>query len=240
MTTIDNILTQAAINTDFPTDNPDLAVAIVNDVEIISFSPESALLFVTFWEKAPLFSSLMRTHTVVLKTSDGGNNWNLTLDATEGSVVKEEIFFLNERQGWFITQWQIAGAFPTLYKTNDFGDSWQKFPEIHEAIQVKGGIASFVEAQGLRFKSEQEGIVVGKTFNTEGENVQFFFKTTNSGKTWTEIDRIPSEYFTWISQHSHPFNFNHPWTVIAIPSGFSVQKSLGEFSNIYPAAISPS
>lgn len=42
-------------------DNPDLVVATIDDIEIISFSPESALLFVTFGEKAPLFSSLMRT-----------------------------------------------------------------------------------------------------------------------------------------------------------------------------------
>ncbi|BAQ67149.1 hypothetical protein [Geminocystis sp. NIES-3709] len=240
MSNLNEILVQAAINPDFPTDNPDSAIAIIDNLELISFNPSSALLFVVFAEKAPLSSSLMRTHTVVLKTSDGGNNWHLTLDATQGSLVKEEIFFPNETQGWFITQWQVAGTFPTLYQTNDFGETWQESSIIHEAITAKGGIASFTEAQGLRFKSEKEGIVIGKTFNTEGENVQFFFKTTDAGKTWTEIDIIPSEYFTWQSLHHNPFDFSNLWKITATISGFSLDKSLGVFPIVYQAASSDS
>jgi photosystem II stability/assembly factor-like uncharacterized protein len=238
MSNLNEILFQAAINPDFPTDNPDSAIAIIDNLELISFNPNSALLFVVFAEKAPLSSSLTRTHTVVLKTSDGGNNWRLTLDATQGSLVKEEIFFLNETQGWFITQWQVAGTFPTLYQTNDFGETWQEFSTIHETITAKGGVASFTEAQGLRFKSEQEGIVVGKTFNTEGENIQFFLKTTDAGKTWINLDVIPSEYFTWKSLHNDPFESGNLWKIIPTISGFSLEKSLGVFPTVYPSAIS--
>jgi len=240
MSNLNEILSQAAINPDFSTDIPESAIAIIDSLELISFSIDSALLFVVFSEKAPLFSSLMRTHTVVLKTSDGGENWRLTLDATQGSLVKEEIFFLNETKGWFITQWQVAGTFPTLYQTNDFGDSWQESSAIREAITDKGGIASVVSAEGLRFKSEQEGIVVGKTLNSGGENSRFFFKTTDAGKTWTEIGNITSDYFAAKSLHTNTFDFSKIWKITSTISGFSLDKSLGIFPTIYQAAINNS
>jgi photosystem II stability/assembly factor-like uncharacterized protein len=238
MATIDDILSQVAVNPDFPTDNPDSAVATIDDIELISFSPESALLLVTFGEKAPLSSSLMRTHTVVIKTSDGGNNWRLTLDATGGSLVKEEIFFLDENHGWFITQWQVEATFPTLYWTADFGETWQESLAIHEFIASKGRGVSFTTAEGLRFSSENEGIVLAIPPDPEEEKPLYFIKTTDSGKTWIEIDHIPPEYFTWKSQHQNKFSFDNPWTITATNSGFSVQKSLGEFSKMYQAAIS--
>jgi|GEM_PF-4896993 photosystem II stability/assembly factor-like uncharacterized protein len=238
MSNLSEVLSQAAINPDFPTDNPDSAIAIIDSLELIGFSPDSALLFVVFAEKAPLSSSLMRTHTVVLKTSDGGNNWRLTLDATQGSLVKEEIFFLNETQGWFVTQWQVEATFPTLYSTTDFGETWQESSSIHEAITAKGGVASFTEAQGLRFKSEQEGIVIGKTFNVEGENIQLFLKTNDGGQTWQEINNIPAEYFTWNSIHSQVFDFSHTWQITTTVAGILISKSVDLLATIYPAAIS--
>lgn len=237
MFNLNKILAQVAINPDFPTDNPDSAVAIIDSLEVISFSSDSALLFVVFAEKTSLSSSLMRTHTVVLKTTNGGETWRLTLDANHGSFVKDEIFFLNETHGWFITQWQVAGTFPTLYSTTDFGETWQESSALQEAITEKGGIASIAEAQGLRFKSKDEGIVIGKTLNTEGEKISFFLKTIDSGKKWTQINTISSEYFTWTSIHSNTFDSSNSWQIIPTDFGFSVVKSLGDFSKIYQAVI---
>jgi hypothetical protein len=233
MSNIDEILSQVAVNPDFLTDN---AIAIVQDVEIVSFSSEAALLFVVFGERAPLSSPLRRTHTVVLKTSDGGNSWRLTLNATRGKLVKEEIFFLDENHGWFLTQWQIAGSFPTLYQTDDFGSSWQEFTQIHDVVTAQGALASFSEARELRFQSKQEGIVIGQSFNANGEAIHFFLKTTDAGKTWQTIPTIPIKYFTAKSQHADPFTFPHPWRVAATTSGFSVQRLVGEFATAYPAS----
>jgi photosystem II stability/assembly factor-like uncharacterized protein len=238
MSNLTDILSQAAINPDVSTDNPDSALAIIDSLEIISFSPESALLLVAFVEKAPLSSSTMRTHTVVLKTSDGGENWHLTLDATNGSFVKEEIFFLNENQGWFLTQWQIAATFPTLYHTQDFGETWQEFSSLHDAITAQGGIPSFTTAENLRFKSEQEGLVIGKTFNVEGENIQGFLKTNDGGKTWQKINNIPPEYFTWNSIHSQVVDFSHSWQITTNVAGILISKTVDLLPTIYPAGIS--
>jgi hypothetical protein len=235
MSNLNEILVQAAINPDFQTDDPDSAIAIIDSLKLIGFNPDSALLFIVFAEKSSLSSSLRRTHTVVMKTSDGGNNWRLTLDATQGSLVQEEIFFLNETQGWFITQWQVEGTFPTLYKTNDFGETWQELSTINESIAAKGGVTSFAEAQGLRFKTENDGIVIGKTLNMEGETIQFVFQTTDAGKTWTEIKTVPSEYFTWQSLHSNRFDVSNHWKITATISGFSLDKSLGMFPIVYQA-----
>jgi hypothetical protein len=237
MSNLNEVLSQAAINPDLPTDNPDSAIAIIDNLELISFSPDSALLFVDFSEKDSFSPSTKRTHTVVLKTSDGGKNWRLSLDATGGSFVKEEIFFFNETHGWFLTQWRVAGAFPTLYWTTDFGETWQESLAIHEFITAQGGSASFTEAQGLRFKSEQEGIVVGRNFGTGGEDLLYFLTTSDAGKTWVEIDNLPKDYFLWKSIHLSQFEFGSPfWKITNILSGFSLDKPIEVFSKVYPAA----
>lgn len=236
MSNLNEILSLAAINPDFPTDNPDSAIAVIDNLEIISFTPDSALLFIHFSEKAPLSSSTMRTHTVVLKTSDGGENWRLSLDATGGSFVKEEIFFLNETQGWFLTQWRVAATFPTLYWTEDFGETWQESSGIGEFITSQGGGASFIEAQGLRFKSEQEGIVFGRNFGTGGEDLLYFLTTSDAGKTWVKIENFPKDYFLWKSIHLTQFGFgNLFWKITNTLSGFSLDKSIEVFSKVYPA-----
>jgi hypothetical protein len=236
MSNLNEVLSQAAINPDFPTDNADSAIAIIDNLELISFSPDSALLFVDFSEKAPLSSSTMRTHTVVLKTSDGGENWRLSLDATNGSFVKEEIFFLNETHGWFLTQWQVEATFPTLYWTTDFGKTWQESSGINDFIASQGGGVSFIDAQSLRFKSEQEGIVFGRNFGTGGEDLLYFLTTSDAGKTWIEIENLPKDYFLWKSIHLSQFEFASPfWKITNTLSGFSLDKSIEIFSKVYPA-----
>lgn len=236
MSNLNEVLSLAAINPDFPTDNPDSAIAIINNLQLISFSPDSALLFVDFSEKDSLSSTTMRTHTVVLKTSDGGENWRLSLDATNGSFVKEEIFFLNETHGWFLTQWQVEATFPTLYWTEDSGETWQESLAIHEFITAQGGSASFTEAQGLRFKSDQEGIVVGRNFGTGGEDLLYFLTTSDAGKTWVEIENFPKDYFLWKSIHLSEFEFGNPfWKITNTLLGFSLDKSIEIFSKVYPA-----
>jgi photosystem II stability/assembly factor-like uncharacterized protein len=239
MSNLNEVLSQAAINPNFPTDNADSAIAIIENIEVVSFSSQSALLFVVFGERQPLDSSLRRTHTAVLKTGDGGENWHLTLDAIGGSFIKDEIFFLNETQGWFLTRWQVAGSFPTLYWTTDFGETWQESLAIHEFITAQGGGASFTEAQGLRFKSDQEGIVVGRNFGTGGEDLLYFLTTSDAGKTWVEIENFPKDYFFWESIHISQFEFSNPfWKITNTLSGFSLDKSIEIFPKVYPAASS--
>lgn len=244
MSNLNEVLSLAAINPDFPTDNPDSAIAIINNLELISFSPDSALLFVDFFEKAPLSSSTMRTHTVVLKTSDGGENWQLSLDATGdgtgGSFLKDEIFFLNETHGWFLTQFQVEANFPTLYWTTDFGETWQESSGIKDFIASQGGGVSLIDApQGLRFKSDQEGIVVGRNFGTGGEDLLHFLTTSDAGKTWVEIENLPKDYFLWKSIHLSQFEFRNPfWKITNTLSGFSLDKSIEVFSKVYSAASS--
>lgn len=48
MSNLSEVLSQAAINPDFPTDNPDSAIAIIDSLELIGFSPDSALLICCF------------------------------------------------------------------------------------------------------------------------------------------------------------------------------------------------
>ena len=240
MSNLNEVLSQAAINPELPTDDPDSAIAIIDNLELIGFSPDSALLFIDFSEKDSLSSSTTRTHTVVLKTSDGGQNWQLSLDATGGSFVKEEIFFFNETHGWFLTQFQVEANFPTLYWTTDFGETWQESSGIKDFIASQGGGVSLIDTpQGLRFKSEQEGIVVEGNSGTGGEDLLYFLTTSDAGKTWVEIENLPKDYFLWKSIHLSQFEFRNPfWKITNTLSGFSLDKPIEVFSKVYPAASS--
>jgi len=133
----------------------------------------------------------------------------------------------------------VEATFPTLYWTTDFGETWQESSGINDFIASQGGGVSFIDAQSLRFKSEQEGIVFGRNFGTGGEDLLYFLTTSDAGKTWIEIENLPKDYFLWKSIHLSQFEFGSPfWKITNTLSGFSLDKSIEIFPKIYPAASS--
>ena len=224
----------------------ELSTVLVSDAEIISVEPSTALLFMTLREAAeleiftnqddlrPLMSvNTQVTRTIVVKTSDGGQSWRLTLNSQRGSLTKEEIFVLYDEIDrtnyfWFLTHWDIAGSFPTIYYTKDFGETWQESRAIEEFLRSKGHYSvSF--ATGLKFNNKNDGIIIGT-----GEQDQVYFVQTNDGgKTWNEIDKLPDWYLSFKWNWRDQLNYYNLWTIQEDESngikGFSVSKSFGKF-----------
>jgi hypothetical protein len=219
----------------------------VTETEIIELNSQDLLLLVTLREASSPRSSTERTQTVVIKTKDGGASWRGTLDASRGTVSLDESFFLaDDMTGdishlWLITQWQIEGTFPTLYWTTDAGDTWQSSSAIHEFLVDKGH-STFNFAEGLRFRSVTEGVIVARALSTDsGEDPIYFLQTEDGGKTWKEISNIPSWYFRekdaraklmWREKNFRVNNYRERISIEKLVSSFPVvlkfQENVGE------------
>lgn len=219
----------------------------ITETEIIELNSQHLLLLVTLREASSPSSSTERTQSVVIKTYDGGASWHETLDASRGTVNLDESFLLaDEMSGdishlWLITQWQIEATFPTLYWTTDAGDTWQSSSAIHEFLVDKGH-STFNFAEGLRFRSVTEGVVVARALSTDsGEDSIYFLQTEDGGKTWKEISNIPSWYFRlkdararlkWRDRNFRVYNYREKITIEKLVSTFPVvlklQQDVGE------------
>ncbi len=250
MANLDTILKEVVELTDQPELNTN--AVIVSDAEIISLNPSSALLFMTLREASqidiftgendfrPHISvNTHNTRTIVIKTTDGGQNWRLSLNSEKGSLTKEEIFFLtdeNHKIGhlWFITHWDIAASFPTLYWTNNFGETWKEYDTINEFLRAKGHV-SFSFAEGLKFKNENEGIVIVRGLgDVEKEEPIYFLQTSDGGKSWKEIEKLPYWYLSFGQSWRDDLTYNNFWKVEKIQSissrfSWSISKSFGTF-----------
>lgn len=169
------------------------SVVKVTSSQVIGVNDLLAIVIITTSEASSLTSSTETTRTIIAKTSDGGITWQESLNTDRGSINTDEIFFVDESHFWMITQWQIAGTFPTFYWTSDFGDTWQKSDTINEFLKSKGHTTvSF--AEGVRFRNLNEGIIIARGM-ANPEDAIYFLATTDGGKTWEEIPEIPSWYF---------------------------------------------
>ena len=178
----------------------------VGDIQAIGFDADSAILIVGLRIGGDDVS-LMGTRTVVMKTNDGGTSWSKTLVAGGGSFVPEEII-IYEKNVWLLTQWAIAGTFPTLYFTKDFGDTWEESDNINKFL-ISTGSNTVNTAEGLRFLNEEEGYVVAQGLES-GEKRAYFLKTMDGGKNWEEISTLPLEYFTH-AQGGFNWRYNNQW-----------------------------
>src|SRR6516162_3340029 len=105
---------------------------------------------------------------VTLVTSDGGANWTLT----PFHELPRSLFFLNESQGWMVTE-------EGLWFTEESGRSWKRIgdqlkPDKKLRPSPPGGLI-----MRLRFSDPQNGYAVGyqKTVS----------RTADGGHTWTPL-----------------------------------------------------
>jgi photosystem II stability/assembly factor-like uncharacterized protein len=141
----------------------------------------------------------------LLKTSDGGENWN-SIDIAN-SLNFYQIDFINESIGWAIEESSIR-------KSIDGGLSWiQQFPNYgfgslyvldENNVYIVGGDTIFKTTNGgtnwidispnlpnrnynsLWFKDSQTGVVVGN-YNDGTRDRGIILRTTNGGSIWNEV-----------------------------------------------------
>jgi photosystem II stability/assembly factor-like uncharacterized protein len=106
----------------------------------------------------------------VFRTSDGGLTWQESRIAVpEGLTGLEDLFFLDEDQGWFIT-WPVNDGSSHLFSTVDGGRSWQP----QAGLSPQGG-SKWPEI--VRFLDRQHGFVfVAPEFS--------LMYTTDGGAHW--------------------------------------------------------
>ncbi|MFU8844567.1 MAG: WD40/YVTN/BNR-like repeat-containing protein [Bacteroidales bacterium] len=103
----------------------------------------------------------------VMKTSDGGVNWQITYT----NLVCSAIDFVNDSVGF--TGGQDGG----IYKTNDRGETWNYFSNVQ----------AFSDFEDLKFVNDSVGFV--KNYSSA------IYKTIDGGLTWSVVsDKIGSHF----------------------------------------------
>lgn len=132
--------------------------------------------------------------TLILHTTDGGQNWNFATLDDETNVLG--IYFIDRNIGW-----ALASSDPvdysgdqqekTLYTTNDGGNTWKKVMQNNNLYEAKGlttqAIPKFGNLVGMSFRDRNNGFV---TLSQQG--TPHLYMTSDSGKTWTsgpDIDK---------------------------------------------------
>ncbi len=192
----------------------------------------------------------------ILKTTNGGDNWNINFTNTFGFVT---IQFINNDTGF-------TNAFQTIYKSTNSGENWT-------GISLPGDIFGedmfvlnndtiwLVNTNGLVggvFRTTNGGTTWQRQLNLFGQNpnsvymynkdigfisnLTILYKTTNSGVNWTEIPGGPFTdiYFAdsltgWKSNGDIKYTNNGgmSWTNQSLPSGGTIQTTaMRNFSNV--------
>jgi photosystem II stability/assembly factor-like uncharacterized protein len=106
----------------------------------------------------------------VLKTSDGGQNWNLQTLPNPLGLDVEDVFFINQDTGW------IAGSYKTIYATYDGGENWIS---VHD-YELSNNYFLY----DIHFHDAMHGCAVGGGMQSQ----QPIILTTNDGgENWTEL-----------------------------------------------------
>jgi photosystem II stability/assembly factor-like uncharacterized protein len=132
--------------------------------------PAAARFFFDMDFIAAQYGWLVDSGAGVLKTTDGGNTWNLQpVSVNNGMLYK--IDFFDQNHGWLISQ------LGEIYRTQNGGTSWElAFQTPHVLL-------------GLHFITKLHGWVVGK----DG----LILKTDDGGKTWIQQDLKHSLYLSF-------------------------------------------
>jgi photosystem II stability/assembly factor-like uncharacterized protein len=136
------------------------------------------------------------------KTSDGGNHWDLI--AIEKNISVADVFFINERIGWFAA-FESRPPYAKIYRTTDGGKNWlgARIPDDQAVIQ------------SISFADELEGWCVGRVWNGDPASSRaVVFHTINGGQNWITMEVDAHErFFDRIhfgdSQHGWLFGQDH-------------------------------
>ncbi len=109
---------------------------------------------------------------VILKTIDGGTNWELvTKSVTTANADLRDVFFIDDSTGWICGTdgTRLGGYNGMILKTTDEGNSWAKLI-----------INNTEQLNSIYFIDQQIGFAVGR-----GGTI---LRTTNGGSSWSPIN----------------------------------------------------
>ncbi len=105
----------------------------------------------------------------LIRSTDSGQNWSyVCVSAKNRATHVQDLFFLNEKQGW------AGGSYGLVAATKDGGEHW-------EGLTI--GRAARESYYAVQFFDEKNGVLCGK--NSGGKDV--IQKTEDGGVTWKTI-----------------------------------------------------
>ena len=127
----------------------------------------------------------------VLRTEDGGKNWERTIelpDVKEGeanfAASNTCIEYLPEGKAWLASGGKVARVF----YSDDFGRTWN----VSQTPMIRGSSSSGIFS--IAFINEKEGVAVGGIYDQPKINTNIAAYTVDGGKTWLPAENMPKEY----------------------------------------------
>ncbi|MFP4976179.1 YCF48-related protein [Paenibacillus sp. CN-4] len=128
------------------------------------------------------------TETVVLRTRDGGQTWNVSSLPATASV--SSIYFDTSKRGWLMSVWDGTALREnkTLFRTQDGGATWSP---VMQNQDIKPGVRqTFIPVQGLTkglaFRNARSGFAV-----VQDDRLPKLYSTSDGGAEWTEGPGLP-------------------------------------------------
>jgi photosystem II stability/assembly factor-like uncharacterized protein len=148
---------------------------------------EIIMLDIQFLESNKNYGWISGFKSIVLRTTDGGENWLPSFVDEDRLIQVESVWFLNERVGYASGPFERVGQNGgRIYKTEDGGESWR---QLNLGNHLNPLETESIGIWGLYFIDENNGWVMGgncTNVNTKlyKEKNILFFKTTDGGITW--------------------------------------------------------
>lgn len=127
----------------------------------------------------------------VLRTENGGTKWERVKDipnVEEGeanfAASNTCIEFLSSGKAWIAS----GGKAARIFYSTDFGKSW----DVVKTPMVRGQSSSGIFS--VSFKNDDEGVIVGGTYDKPELNQNIASYTTDGGKIWQTSETMPKEY----------------------------------------------
>ncbi|MGW9530864.1 WD40/YVTN/BNR-like repeat-containing protein [Paenibacillus terrae] len=128
--------------------------------------------------------NLDKTATVILRTADGGQSWDIS--ALPSGEHVSAIQYVNPSTGWIMASTNLneQDQQKLLYHTTDGGATWKKVAQSSGMSSNKSGsgLPDLGSMAGMSFDGNKQGFVV---INLDS-SVKLY-KTSNQGKTWTPV-----------------------------------------------------
>jgi len=110
--------------------------------------------------------------TELLKTTDGGKNWNIETYPDENIFI-QCILFTDSLNGW------MGGVPHAFVRTTDGGKTWNQ-------VEIDSSVFAFYPVVSIKFLNSRIGYACGGFFESAG----VVWRTTDGGDIWYAIDPI--------------------------------------------------